>query len=123
MKIIENIKLHFKSLKSSDYIIIGFLGLIVVLAYYFSISFSVKLSSGYTLFGDSSTFDNSVMETKGPTSSDISVLILFWVLTAILTGLFIYVLFFKKPNTEKIVKKEIVDGKTVIVKGEENDKQ
>lgn len=117
MKMLENFKNRLQKKKKDDWIVLGFLGVVMVLAYYFSISFSVKMANGYTLFGDSNSFSN-VMETKGPTSADIMVLILFWVLTVILSAIFVFLFFFKKPTEKKVVKKEIIDGKTVIVKDE-----
>lgn len=120
MKIFEKLQNRFKQLQRDDYIIIGFLTLVMVLAYYFSISFSVKMGQGYTLFGDSGSFSDA-METKGPTQADITVLILFWCLTAILTAIFVFLVFFKKKEDKKIVKKEIINGRTVVVKDKEDE--
>lgn len=112
---------RFRQMNRDDYIALGFFGLTLALLLYFSISFSVKLSLGYTLFGDSSQYKNT-LEEVGPTSADISVLILFWVLTAILLVVFVYVGFIRKIGHPKVVKKEIINGKTVIIKEEkEND--
>lgn len=78
-----------------------------------SISFSIKISEGYTLFGDSSNYAGKY-ETGGPYQADYHVLILYWVLSALLLLLDIYYIFIKKPKKENLVKKTIVDGKTVI---------
>ncbi len=117
----ENYLSRFKKMNRDTYIIIGFMTLIALLGLYFSIAFSVKMSSGWTLFGNSSQYSNAVMEEKGPTSADISVLILFWVLTVLVLATDIYVIFFKKIENKKVIRKEIVDGKAVIVKEEKED--
>lgn len=108
---------RFQKMNRDDYIALGSFGLTLALLLYFSISFSVKLSQGYTLFGDSSQYKNT-LEKVGPTSADISVLILFWILTAILLIVFVYVGFIRKIEHPKVVKKEIINGKTVIIKEE-----
>ncbi|MDY3908003.1 MAG: hypothetical protein SOZ42_05125 [Candidatus Enterosoma sp.] len=64
---------------------------------------SVKISSGYTLFGSSSTLPKDV-ERIGPTSSDILVLTIFWISTAILLLTFIYYSFIKKVDKKEIEK-------------------
>ncbi len=117
----ENYLSRFKKMSRDTYIIIVFMTLIALLGLYFSIAFSVKMSSGWTLFGNSSQYSNTVMEEKGPTSADISVLILFWVLTILVLATDIYVAFFKKIENKKVIRKEIVDGKAVIVQEEKED--
>lgn len=114
---------RFKKMSIDDYIIIGFLTLVVILGLYFSISFSVKMGLGYTLFGDSSKYSNDVMEVHGPTSADIYVLILFWVLTALTLTIDVFIVFFKKIEKKNVVRKEIVDGKAVVVKEENIDEK
>ncbi len=118
----ENYLSRFKKMTRDDYIVIGFLTLVVLLGLYFSIAFSVKLSMGYTLFGDSTKYSNDVMETAGPTSADIYVLILFWVLTVLALGIDVFLAFFKKIEKKDVIRKEIVDGKAVIVKEEKDEK-
>ena len=109
---------RFKKLTKNDIVLIVLMGLALFLGLYMSISMSVKISQGYTLFGDSNNHSNEVETVT--TSSDYLVLSLYWVLTALVLGLFVYHLFFKKPSDEKnVVRKSIVDGKTVVVK--END--
>lgn len=112
---------RFKHISKADYIVIIFMTLLLIFAFYMSIAFSVKMSQGFTLFGDANSFDASKIETSGPTAADISVLITHWVLTGLLLALDIYFIFFKKPEEKKYVKKEIVDGKTVVVKEEKHD--
>lgn len=100
-------------------LVLMFIGLFSGL--YFSIAFSVKMSQGLTLFGDANntSIGKDTIEKEGVTSSDISVLVLFWILTAIVLAIFIYILFIKKPNGKVKVDKDIVDGKTILLK--END--
>ncbi len=117
----ENYLSRFRKMNRDTYIIIAFMTIIALLGLYFSIAFSVKMASGYTLFGDSSQYSNSIMEQKGPTGADISVLILFWVLTVLVLAIDIYVTFFKKIETKKVIRKEIVDGKAVIIQEEKED--
>ncbi len=111
---------RFHSFDKGTLLTIIAMTVIDLFALYMSIAFSVKLASGLTLFGDSSTYTNDAVEVKGPTSSDITVLILFWVLTVLVLALDIYLIFFKKQNNEKIVRKEIYNGKTILVE-EKND--
>lgn len=87
---------------------------------YLSISFSVKLSQGYTLFGDSGNY-NGALETEGPTSSDILVLSFYWLTTALLLALDVFLAFFKKLKGNEVIQKDIVDGKTIEIREEEND--
>ncbi len=117
----ENYLSRFRKMNRDTYIIIAFMTIIALLGLYFSIAFSVKMASGYTLFGDSSQYSNSIMEQKGPTGADISVLILFWVLTVLVLATDIYVTFFKKIENKKVIRKEIVDGKAVIIQEEKED--
>lgn len=119
----ENYFARFRKMTKDDYIVIGFLTLVVLLGLYFSIAFSVKMSSGITLFGDSSQYSNTVVETAGPTAADISVLILFWVLTVLALAIDVYLVFFKKIEKKKLVQKEIVDGKAIIIKEEDKDEK
>lgn len=115
----EKIKEHFKKMTKHDIFSIACMGLASILGLYMSIGMSVSVANGKTLFGDSNNHEN-VMETA-VSRNDYIVLTLFWVLTAIVLFLFIYYLIFKKPEDKKIVKKEIVEGKTVIVKEEHKD--
>lgn len=96
------------------------MSLLSIFALYLCISFSVKMAQGLTIFGDSNQYNNT-LETSGPTMGDISVLILYWILTISVLGIDIYFIFFKKTDDKKYPRKEIVDGKTVIIK--EDDKK
>jgi len=111
---------RFKKISKADWIIIGLMSAAVIFALYMSISFSVTLSNGLTLFGDSAKYTNDAVEISGPTNADISVLILFWVLTILVLALDVFYLFFKKIDDKKVVKKEIVDGRTVIISEEKD---
>ena len=114
---------RFKSFPVHEWVTCSFRFLALVLGLYFSISFSVKRGQGFTLFGDSNRQDN-VLEVKGPTSSDLLVLSLFWILTILVLLLFVYTFFFKKKEEIKRNSKDIVDGKTVVLKEKkENDRK
>lgn len=118
----EKLKERFKKFTVSNWVTAGFMFLILGFGLYMSIGMSVKLAQGYTLFGDSSVYDNTKVETSGPTSADISVLVLYWVLTVALLALFVYFVFFR--NVEEVNKptnKKIVDGQTVVIKEKENE--
>lgn len=115
----ENIKNHFKKMSIHDIISLVFMGLASVLGLYMSIGMSVSIANGKTLFGDSANHEN-VMETT-VSSSDYIVMSLFWILTAAVLALFVYYLVFKKLDEKKPVKKEIVQGKTVVVKEDKKD--
>ncbi|MDY5650240.1 MAG: hypothetical protein SPK64_04310, partial [Candidatus Enterosoma sp.] len=85
------------------WIIVISLFVVTFLGLYFSIGMSVKMVSGYTLFGSSSTLPKDV-ERIGPTSSDILVLTIFWISTAIILLTFIYYSFIKKVDKKEIEK-------------------
>lgn len=110
---------RFKKFKASDWIVASFMLLILVAGLYLSIAFSVKLSQGFTLFGDSSKYTNSEVETSGPTSADIWVLVFYWVLSLLLLALWIYYVFFRKLEDKKPVRKTIENGRTVVITEEE----
>lgn len=111
---------RFKKFTKEDWIIIAFMALFFAVGLYFSISFSVKLGKGLTLFGDSSvSYKSGEAEMVGPTRADIIVLSLYWVLTALLILLLTYYLFFRKPKKNTVIRKDIVDGKTVILNRDE----
>ena len=106
---------RFKSFTIHEWISNGFMFVALVIGLYFSISFSVKRGSGFTLFGDPNRQDN-VREIKGPTSGDLAVLSVFWVFTVLLLALFVYTFFFKKRERLHLNEKDIVDGRTVVLK-------
>lgn len=114
---------RFKHFKKSTWILIGFMAVIEIVGLYFSISMSVKLSQGLTLFGNPGSFDSSVVETTGPTSADLQVLSFYWILTGLLLLLLLFYLFIRKEDTSIPAKKEIVNGKTVIVKDMDTEKK
>lgn len=108
---------RFKKFKLSNILTLVGMFIVDALGFYMSISFSVKISQGKTLFGDSNSFDNSV-ETA-VSKADISVLVMYWILTAVLFVIFIYYMFFKKVEDDKPVEKDIVNGKTVIIESKD----
>ncbi|MFA6861341.1 MAG: hypothetical protein WCR56_03060 [Bacilli bacterium] len=113
---------RFHHFKKSIWILIAALAAMLILGLYFSIAMSVKLSQGYTLFGDSNSLAND-LETTGPTQADIMVISLLWILTVLDLGLLVFYVFFRKEETSSVVKKEIVNGRTVIIKDDsEEDK-
>ena len=112
---------RFKKFNTGDYVVSSFMTLILAVGLYLSISFSVKFAQGYTLFGDSSSYSTKTIETKGPTSADIEVLVLYWVLTAALLALWVYYVFFRKIDHTQKPRKTIEDGKTVLL--EEKDEK
>lgn len=113
----------------NEWIVIAALLVVVAILLYFSIGMSVSIGNGYTLFGDTS-YTGQEAEIQGPTGSDITVLSLFWVLTALLLALFVYRLVLgirhllkEEEEKVKIVRKTIVNGRTVVVKEERKDDQ
>ncbi len=114
----EKLKTRIKAFDVHDWVIMAFLLVVIVIALYISIGMTVSVANGYTLFGDSSYYDSSEAEIYGPTSSDILVITIFWVLTALCLAILIYLFFFKKQEKKEVVLKEIVEGKTIIVKEE-----
>ena len=110
---------RFLSHTKDEWLTIGGLFIVSFLGLYFSIAMSVKIAQGVTLFGDSSNMQGGV-ETA-VSSSDYAVLILFWILSAIMVALLVYYFFFKHSDGKKPVRKEIIDGKTVIIKEKEDE--
>jgi hypothetical protein len=118
----EKLKQRFQQFSVADWVTFAFMTLVMAFGLYMSISMSVKLAQGITLFGDSSVYDNTAIERDGPTGADISVLVLYWVLSVAMIALFVYFTFFKKVGEEKkVTQKRIEDGRTVIIKEKEND--
>lgn len=118
----EKLKQRFQQFSVADWVTFAFMTLVMAFGLYMSISMSVKLAQGITLFGDSSVYDNTAIERDGPTGADISVLVLYWVLSVAMIALFVYFTFFKKVGEEKkVTQKRIEDGRTVIIKEKDND--
>jgi hypothetical protein len=118
----EKLKQRFQQFSVADWVTFAFMTLVMAFGLYMSISMSVKLAQGITLFGDSSVYDNTAIERDGPTGADISVLVLYWVLSVAMIALFVYFTLFKKVGEEKkVTQKRIEDGRTVIIKEKEND--
>ena len=113
---------RFRKFNAFDIVLSSFMTAVMALGLYLSISFSVKLSQGFTLFGDSSSYSNNTVETKGPTEADIYVLVLYWVLTAAMIALWVYYVFFKKIDHSPKPKKTIEDGRTILLQ-EKDDKK
>lgn len=119
-KILDFFKNRFRKINRDEWIVIAALLVVLAILLWFSIGMSISLSQGFTLFGDPSNTTGKV-ETDGPTSSDITVLSLFWILTVLILVIFVYRLFFRKIEKTNVVRKEIVNGKTIIVKEEGKD--
>ena len=119
-KILDFFKNRFRKINRDEWIVIAALLVVLAILLWFSIGMSISLSQGFTLFGDPSNTTGKV-ETDGPTSSDITVLSLFWILTVLILAIFVYRLFFRKIEKTNVVRKEIVNGKTIIVKEEGKD--
>lgn len=121
MLLMKKLKERFSKFTIHDYLPMICLAIVFIFGLYFAISMSVTLSKGLTLFGDSNQRPSGI-EMEGPTSADISVLSLIWVLVALLLATLIYLIFFKKPVKNGVTKKEIIDNKIVEVKQENTDK-
>ena len=102
---------RFKRFDVHDWVINAFLFLASVLGFYFSIGMSISMSKGISLFDKSGQV----------TPSDLSVLALVWILTIIVFLSFVFEFFFKKINHEKIIRKEINDGVTIIMEDKRDD--
>lgn len=98
-----------------DWIVMGFALAMALVGLYFSISMTVSLINGFTLFGDADNSNTKQVEVNGPTGSDILVTVIIWILTFIVLFYVVFHFFFKKLEKEKIVHKEIVNGRTVYL--------
>ncbi len=116
-KIVDYFTERFKSFDRDEWLIVAGVFLTLVLLLWFSIGMSVSIAKGYTLFGDTS-YTGDDAELVGPTSSDIAVLTLFWILAVAMLALFVYRFFFRPIAKEKASHKEIIDGKTYVIKDE-----
>ena len=112
---------RFKKMRAKHWVIIAGATIATILGLYFSIGMSVSISQGKTLFGDASLVTKET-EISGPTNADISVLVLFWVLTALILAFTVYYVFFAKVDNSKPVKKEVVNGKVIVIKEKEEEK-
>ncbi len=113
----NKLKERFKKLSKLDWVEFACCFLVFVILLYFSIGMSISLAKGLTLFGDSSNTSNSV-EIEGPTTSDVIIITLMWVLTVLLLLIWAYMLFFKKPSGKLEVTKEVVNNKIVEMEEE-----
>lgn len=89
--------------------------LMMVVGFYFAIAMNVKIAQGLTLFGNANQFKDNVIEATGPSYSDYLIMSLIYVLSVLLLVYLVFVLFFRKEEKRRIVHKEIVNGKTVIL--------
>ncbi len=112
---------RFRNIKRDEWVVIIALFAVMAILLWFSIGMSVSLGKGLTLFGERATSAGSSDEVTGPTSADITVLTLFWILTVLILALFVYRLFVYTPKKTTVVRKEIVNGKTIIVKEDKED--
>ena len=110
-KFIEKIKSFTLQEKISLILILIFM----IIGYYFAINMNIKIASGLTLFGNANSFKDGVIESTNPSYSDYLITILIYVLSTILLAYLIFVLFIKKQEKKVVIKKEIVNGKTVIL--------
>lgn len=109
---------RFSKFNVHNYIILGAVIIISALGLQFSIGMSISLSKGLTLFGDEKNHTNK-MEIEGPTSSDIRVLTIFWILTTLVLAFLIFHAFFYKLPEKEVKQKEIVDKKISFVEEEQ----
>ena len=115
MLLMKKLKERFSQFTIHDYLPIVCLTILFAFGLYFSISMSITIAKGLTLFGDSNTRPSGV-ETEGPTSADISVLSLIWILVVLLLVILIYLIFFKKTVKNSVTKKEVIDNKIIEIK-------
>lgn len=104
---------------------ISFVLMFVMMAigFYFAVSMNVKIASGLTLFGNANRFQNGVIESTGPSYSDYLIMSMIYILSALLLAYLVYLVFFKKETKKKTVKKEIVNGKTIILEDREDSEE
>lgn len=95
--------------------------LFMILGYYLAINMNIKIASGLTLFGNANSFKDGVIESTNPSYSDYLITILVYILSSVLLFYLIFVLFIKKTEKKKIIRKEIVNGKTVILEDEDKE--
>ncbi len=92
-----------------------------IIGFYLAINMNIKMASGLTLFGNANSFKDGVIESTNPSYSDYLITILIYILSFVLLSYLVFVLFIKKIEKKKIIRKEIVNGKTVIL--EDTDKE
>ncbi len=92
-----------------------------IIGFYLAINMNIKIASGLTLFGNANSFKDGVIESTNPSFSDYLITILIYILSFVLLSYLVFVLFIKKIEKKKIIRKEIVNGKTVIL--EDTDKE
>ncbi len=114
------LKDRFRKIDRDEWIVIAAVFVVFVLLLYFAIGMSVSLSQGWTLFGQASASGEET-EVVGPTSWDVTILSLFWILDVLLLALFVYRLFFRKIEKKEVVRKVIVHGQTVVSKAKDKD--
>lgn len=103
------LKERFKKFTIDNWILYGFCFAMMLVGFYFAIAMSVKLASGEDLFGSS--------------SGNITVVTIIWILTLVLLAYLVYALFFKKIEKKSVVHKEIINGKTVLIKSEDEEEK
>ena len=115
----KNLLERFKSFPKGDWVLLVSAFLLDICAFVFSIGFSVKIGEGKTLFGDTKQYASDIIETKGPTTGDIEMLVLFWIVAVLLLAYIVYALFSQKQKEGPIVHKDIMNGRTIIIEEEE----
>lgn len=111
----QKLKERFRAFSLEEKISLVLAFLMMLVGFYFAISMNVKIASGLTLFGNANRFKDGVIESKGPSYSDYLIMSMIYILSILLLGYLVFVVFFKKIEKKKVIRKEIVNGKTVIL--------
>ena len=111
----KKLKERFLAYSLEERISLGLAFLMMIVGFYFAISMNVKIASGLTLFGNANSFKDGVIESTNPSYSDYLIMSMIYILSILLLVYLVFSVFFRKIEKKKIVKKEIVNGKTVIL--------
>ncbi len=111
----KKLKERFLAYSLEERISLGLAFLMMIVGFYFAISMNVKIASGLTLFGNANSFKDGVIESTNPSYSDYLIMSMIYILSILLLVYLVFSIFFRKIEKKKIVKKEIVNGKTVIL--------
>ena len=111
----KKLKERFLAYSLEERISLGLAFLMMIVGFYFAISMNVKIASGLTLFGNANSFKDGVIESTNPSYSDYLIMSMIYILSILLLVYLVFSIFFRKIEKKRIVKKEIVNGKTVIL--------
>ncbi len=111
----KKLKERFLAYSLEERISLGLAFLMMIVGFYFAISMNVKIASGLTLFGNANSFKDGVIESTNPSYSDYLIMSMIYILSILLLVYLVFSVIFRKIEKKKIVKKEIVNGKTVIL--------